>query len=585
MSRRLEVAERYHHFGMNVVPVEGKRATGGWERWQDEPQGEATLPELDWDAHHYTGLAGIAGPVSDGLLCLDLDGAPAQATIENLLARLGLAREYPWTVKTPGKGGGWHVWLRCAGLALALGEAAEKGKFEGDYPGTDHIELRWNHHYALLPPSAHPDGGVYRYLNGEPERAPDEIEPRRILRLTAWGDGKKARPEPKPVEGDYSAYIERALADESITLAGTQEPGRNDQLYRSAFKLGTMAHAGADRLTCEAVLVAAAKRAGLPDHESARTFGSAWDDGLDCPRDMPERRCLLSPLPAQPTITPPVERSPETAFVKLSDACRIIAKYTVEPMPKGVDWPWPRVNELARPMRPGWLSYLGGYSSHGKTAAAIECAIHAGKNGYKVLFISGEMSSEEIAVRAAQRWGLSSSRLYGAKASRDDKMAADNAAAYPPHDNVEIVYTRRMVEIEQSVRFREPGLVIVDYLQFLEIGRSSRLEGTTRNSQALKDIARRYKVPVLCLSQLRRPDRTMREEAPKLDDLRDSGSIEQDGDQVIFVWREKIERDQNNRPTYIGSFIVAKARMGGLGKVAFSFDPIVQIFTADGGAA
>ena len=81
---------------------------------------------------------------------------------------------------------------------------------------------------------------------------------------------------------------------------------------------------------------------------------------------------------------------------------------------------------------------------------------------------------------------------------------------------------------------------------------------------------------MLCLSQLRRADRSQRFATPALDDLRDSGSVEQDADQVIFVHREREEQTRTVLPN--GEFVVAKARMGEQGSVKFTFDGGAQTF-------
>jgi replicative DNA helicase len=231
---------------------------------------------------------------------------------------------------------------------------------------------------------------------------------------------------------------------------------------------------------------------------------------------------------------------------------------------------------MTRGLRPGWLCYLAGYTSMGKTAAAIEITVTAAKSGKRVLFVSCEMSPDEIGVRVAQRWGLSGRRFYAGRAGVDDERAVDRALEVEAYDWVGIAYTRQMADIEAMAAAYDPGLLVVDYLQFLDIGRDSRLEGTTRNSHALKDIARRLEIPVLCLSQLRRADRSQRFAVPALDDLRDSGSVEQDADQVIFVHREREEQTRTVLPN--GEFVVAKARMGEQGSVKFTFDGGAQTF-------
>lgn len=586
MKDGLKLARLYHSFGINILPVEGKSA-GPWKRWQTERQSDSHLQRAGFQKAGCTGLAAVSGPVSSHLVALDLDESPSRAAADSVLARLGLPRDYEWLVHTPGRGGGWHVWV----MAPEMGDAIEgaglqvTGKYTADFPGAGHIELRWNEHYTLLPPSAHPDGGEYQFDSGNmPISAPAQVSAYNILKLAKWGKQKPAETQSIADPNEHDAYITAALESEANELAATQVSQRNDKLYAAAFKLATMAHAGANREMCGAALVSAGVRAGLTESECIKTFASGWEDGLDCPRDMPTKKPTETKEEKKGEDQPPAARK-LSSMISLRDAMQFVVKHTREPLPKGIDYPWEQVNNYARSMRPGWLCYLAGYTSHGKTAAAIECAIHAARAGKAVVFISGEMSPDEIAVRVAQRWGLNGFNFYRGAASDDDRMAADNAAHDPATDNIGIVYTRQMDEIAKACEQYNPDLLIVDYLQFLDIGRNTRLEGTTKNSQSLKHLARTYNLPVLCLSQLRRANREAKDAAPELDDLRDSGSIEQDADQVIFVWRQNIERDQWDRLIHNGHFIIRKARMGELRKIPYSFDPVAQKFNTFDGKA
>lgn len=571
MSTRLDIARSFHALGFNVIPVSGKRA-GVWSRWQTERQSEDQLAALGWEGQGITGLAAISGPSSGGLVCIDLDQAPGEHSLRGALGWLGLPRDYEWAVKTPGHGGGWHIWVVCPDLWEALEKAKlpTKAVLVGAYAGAAHAELRWRECYTLLPPSLHPDGERYEFYHAHPEAAPASVEGRKLLLLAEWGEEKKKADKPQVTE-DYSAYIEAAIFHNCSRIASAQEGSRNEQLNASAYALGRMEFMGAEREAVKQRFTDAALRAGLRPHEIAATFDSGWESGAEHPRELPKPRERYQPEPE------PEPTRPESSLVTLRDALLHLEEYTVKPMPEGIPFPWPQVNALARAMRPGWLTYLAGYTSHGKTAAAMEVALFAGEKDNRVLFVSGEMTEDELAVRAAQRHGLSSRRLYGGKPCDDDRRAVRSAAAMKAAGNIAILYDRKLASIEKHIADYQPALLIVDYLQYLDIGKGTRLEGTTRNSQGLKDLARRYKVPVLCLSQLRRPDRTMREERPRLDDLRDSGSIEQDADQVLFIWRKDIHRDQiTNRPTYVGEIIVAKARMGELGELDYTFDPVAQ---------
>jgi replicative DNA helicase len=119
------------------------------------------------------------------------------------------------------------------------------------------------------------------------------------------------------------------------------------------------------------------------------------------------------------------------------------------------------------------------------------------------------------------------------------------------------------------------GLIIIDYLQLME-GRSSgnsnnRVQEISEISRGLKQLAKELNVPIIALSQLSRAVEARPDGIPKLSDLRESGSIEQDADIVLFLYREdRVKPDTPNKN--IADIIVAKHRNGPVGKVSMYFD-------------
>jgi hypothetical protein len=263
----------------------------------------------------------------------------------------------------------------------------------------------------------------------------------------------------------------------------------------------------------------------------------------------------------------------------LDEYLQWVVKHTVEPLPPAVLYPaWGGINDWTNGMRPGWLTYLAGYTSHGKTAAALEVCESVVKRGQRVLMISCEMRPEDIAVRIGQRWGMDSRRFFKGMSNAEDKQAVNNALYDGRFNRMSIYYTRQIPEIEKCLQEDKPDILVVDYLGLLDIGRHERREGTTVASHALKDIALRYNIPVLSLIQLRRPERRRGDSLPMptLYDLKDSGATEQDADQVLFVYQET--DTETWRPMGFGSIIVAKSRMGETGAVWFGFDGARQQF-------
>lgn len=117
------------------------------------------------------------------------------------------------------------------------------------------------------------------------------------------------------------------------------------------------------------------------------------------------------------------------------------------------------------------------------------------------------------------------------------------------------------------------GLIIVDYLQLIEPNNKimSSVQQITEISRQLKGLARELNIPVLALSQLSRAVESRTPKIPRLSDLRDSGSIEQDADVVLFIYREDAYQEESPRKN-IADIIVAKHRNGPIGRVELIFD-------------
>jgi len=125
------------------------------------------------------------------------------------------------------------------------------------------------------------------------------------------------------------------------------------------------------------------------------------------------------------------------------------------------------------------------------------------------------------------------------------------------------------------------GLIIVDYLQLMVPRTSSdnMVQQITEISRSLKALARELDVPVLALSQLSRAVESRPDKRPVLSDLRDSGSIEQDADVVMFIYREDMAKnaEQGDRQNQ-ADILIRKHRNGPLGKVTLYFDPTKSSF-------
>lgn len=218
------------------------------------------------------------------------------------------------------------------------------------------------------------------------------------------------------------------------------------------------------------------------------------------------------------------------------------------------------LDRLITGLFPGELILLGGRPSMGKTAAAINVAVNVALAGRKVAFASLEMAPTDIAMRVlAERLAdrskavpyrdLRAGRL-GATSEEDFIEAANEAAKlsieFLPRDFQDV---GALLSGAKRAKARLDGLdlVVVDYVQLVRsVQTRSRYEAVTEISTALKRLAVTLNVPVLALSQLSRQVEGRDDRRPRMDDLRESGQLEQDADTVIFCYRDEyyIERDK-----------------------------------------
>jgi replicative DNA helicase len=243
------------------------------------------------------------------------------------------------------------------------------------------------------------------------------------------------------------------------------------------------------------------------------------------------------------------------------------------PLAPGCEYPWRKVQWLTRGMRPGWLCILAGEPSHGKTAGALEVTERAIRQGRSVAFLSLEMNEEAIALRLAQRYGMSSDRYYESKLNDHDESIIGGLSEESHWRNLHLEKVERAAQIGIVFRRWKPDLVVVDHLQLL--AGSEDVKELSKTTRTLKLMAERFDTPILCLSQLSRAHGEEQNRLPKLTRLRGSGTIEQDSDTVVFVWRK---RDELETLLSESALVVAKSRMGKLGAVRTSFDGDSQTF-------
>src|SRR5579871_1613022 len=216
-------------------------------------------------------------------------------------------------------------------------------------------------------------------------------------------------------------------------------------------------------------------------------------------------------------------------------------------------------------LQPSDLVILAGRPSMGKTALATNIAFNAAHahmespdNGARVAFFSLEMSAEQLATRIlAERTEISSDRIRRGEISRDDDFtrlvaAAQELQSLPLYidDTPGISIAALRTRCRRLKRRHGLGLIVIDYLQLMRlpagIKSESRVQEVSEITRGLKAIAKELNLPVLALAQLSRAVEQREDKRPQLSDLRESGSIEQDSDVVMFIYRDQyyLERSE-----------------------------------------
>ncbi|MEK7076912.1 MAG: replicative DNA helicase, partial [Patescibacteria group bacterium] len=256
---------------------------------------------------------------------------------------------------------------------------------------------------------------------------------------------------------------------------------------------------------------------------------------------------------------------------------------------RGVPTGFRKLDSLLSGFQRSDLILLGARPSYGKTSLALDMARHAAEAGHSVGIFSLEMSREQVMDRliAAEAqvplWKLRTGRLREetdfelirnalAKLS-EFKMFIDDAAS---PTILQMRGMARRLQIEHGL-----DLLIIDYLQLIKprANIDNMVQQVTEISRGLKSLAREMNIPVLALSQLSRAVDQRDDKTPRLSDLRESGSLEQDSDIVLFIARKDRDTFGSKKQENLGDeeqnltrVIIAKHRNGPLGVAKLKFD-------------
>ncbi len=268
-----------------------------------------------------------------------------------------------------------------------------------------------------------------------------------------------------------------------------------------------------------------------------------------------------------------------------SAAQRIEDLHKQEKKLRGVSTGLPLLDEYLGGFQKSDLIILAARPSLGKTALALGIVRHlAIEEKIPVALFSLEMSKDQLVDRfiAAEAginlWRLRTGKLYY-EGDVNEMSQISEALDKLSQSRIYIDDTPSLTPLQVRAMTRklkhqvpELGLVIIDYLQLLRSfsATNNRVQEMTEISRSLKDLSRELNIPVLAISQLSRAPEQRISQVPRLSDLRDSGSIEQDADVVIFIHRPR-EVGQN-APANQADIVIAKHRNGPLGVINLYFD-------------
>jgi len=237
------------------------------------------------------------------------------------------------------------------------------------------------------------------------------------------------------------------------------------------------------------------------------------------------------------------------------------------------------------------LILVAGRPGMGKTSIALNMALHVGLNSRKsVAIFSLEMSREQLATRLLSRAALVPlQNLLTGQLSEEQWRSVTDAAQSLSMTNILIDDNPTLTVSDMNAQCRrvaDLGLVVIDYLQLMQSAGSGHTWSNESRTQAVSDISRMLKimakelnVPVVTASQLSRANESRQDKRPMLSDLRESGSIEQDADVVIGLYRDGYYNKECENPN-LAEAIILKNRKGQTGTVELSWMGEFTSFTS-----
>jgi len=259
---------------------------------------------------------------------------------------------------------------------------------------------------------------------------------------------------------------------------------------------------------------------------------------------------------------------------------------SITPILQGVSSGFYDLDSLTQGFQKSDLIIIAGRPSMGKTALSLTIGLNIIKNlKLPVLFFSLEMSKKQIMYRIlSMETNINQIRLRTGKLYRNDwvklnkiiKILSKLPLFLDDTSDLSIHHIRSKIK---TILFEQTkiGIIIIDYLQLMQNSNfkiENRVQELAQITRSLKSIAREFNIPIIALSQLSRNVENRVDKRPILSDLRESGSIEQDADLVLMLYRNQYYNSNttSNKNSYITELTIAKQRNGPTGSIKLKFD-------------
>jgi len=503
-------AKAYMAEGWSVFPVEGKRPAT-LNGLKDASKDPAKIP-IWWERHPKRGIAMATGKPS-GLWVLDMDGDEGKQSFMGLQFKHG---DLPKTMAAE-TGAGFHLFFAMPDDRDVRNSASKIAP---------KVDVRGTGGYVVLPPSPHPSGKRYRWVNG---RAPEQIAPAQapqwLLDLVApKRTAPKQRAEP----------VEEAIA----------EGGRNQTLTSLA---GSMRRRGFTQESIEAALLTENREKCVPPLDEDEVRIIAWSVARYEPQAPPSTNGHRAPAPSEP----PSAIELPVVDVDVLESIRAEKKAPIDAVPT----PWQSWNRVCRGagggvgLARGWHIVVGASSGAGKSLIASNIAAHTIQAGYDVALFSLEMSRLENVTRVLSILsGEPVRQLEHGESFRDVtwEQAVECFLKQPGrlYTNEQPIHNLR--DIETAMRHHADHgvrVMIVDYLQLAWVGEADTMyQQITEVSHTIQRLAKELHVTTVGLSQVNRRTSSGDHKLAK-EGLMGGSSLENDAEMVLLLSKPEREFD------------------------------------------